>query len=111
MITKVSVLGILLSLSQFATAGNGIERLSTSCQGEAQIIATVAHSKNTELGCLAFIKQISYYNESGVCPLNITEIALKGIYVAAPGVTACEFSDQEISGVVVLDDNGQLYLE
>lgn len=102
---------VLASITSIANAGNGIERFSAACKGEAQIIATVESSKMTELGCLVQVKNIIHFSSSIVCPLDESEIRSKGLYLPPAINLSCDYTGQEISGVVVLDEDELLYLE
>lgn len=92
-----------LALSTLA-AGN-----SLACEGEAQIIASIARTEQQESSCKAFIKSVKFYSSSMTCPLAISEIQTQGVEVSGISAEACS-NLNTLSGVVV-QKNGTLILE
>jgi hypothetical protein len=88
---------------------NTFVALALACLGEAQIIGTISKVVPTETGCRAFIGSVSYYQDSGVCPLDDSRISYEGFEIGqnAAGECNAEAGDR-FSGVLV--DKGD-YIE
>jgi hypothetical protein len=87
---------------------------SYACNGEAQIIAKVSKVQSSNNMCLVSIHPytIRFFASSGVCPLDEQTIIQQGILLPANENGSCDIQvDQDISGVVVMKENGQLGLE
>ena len=101
---SVAVIFSLLALSLSANA--------SQCLGEAQIIAKVDSLKtNSMTYCRVMVKEISFYNESAICPLNVTEVLEEGIEIGLKNGHDCEFDSDTISGVVVRTKAGNLIID
>lgn len=81
---------------------------ANACIGEAQFIARVAKvSAVTQAGCLITIGAVKMYNENQTCPLDISDAVSRGI-----AVKNCSYkAGDEISGIIVVNENGDLLLE
>lgn len=101
-----SFLTLVLSFG-FASANT-----QQACYGEAQIIAEVtsSHAVDNDV-CVVLVKNISFYNESQVCSLNVAEVLHKGIFVRGQKHSNDCLSLKSISGVIVKDDSDNLFLE
>ena len=91
------------------------QNLMAHCLGEAQIIAQVGAVKHIDSqSCVIHVEPttIVQYNESGVCPLDLSMVLISGVKVglASPGVCALDVSDP-LSGVLVLKDDGSIEVE
>lgn len=82
--------------------------LANACIGEAQFIARVAQvSPASQAGCLVQISAVKMYNENQTCPLDIDEAMNRPI-----AVKSCSYkAGDEISGIIVVNENGDLVLE
>lgn len=99
----VAVIFSLLSLSFSAQA---------NCLGEAQIIAKVESVRgNSTTSCRVFVKQVSFYNESIICPLDLSEVSDSGIEIGLKNGHDCEYSSDTITGVLVKDKAGVIRIE
>ncbi len=99
----VAVIFSLLTLTLSAQA---------SCIGEAQIIAKVESVRgNSTTSCRVFVKQISFYNESIICPLDISEVSDNGIEIGLKNGHDCDYGSDTISGVLVKDSAGVIRIE
>ncbi len=98
-----TVIFAILTLSAFANA---------SCIGEAQIIAKVDSLKSDSMTtCRVMIKSASLYNESIICPLDLSEVMSEGIEIGLKNGHDCEFESDVISGILVKNKAGVIYLE
>jgi hypothetical protein len=81
---------------------------ANACIGEAQFIARVAKvSAVTQAGCLVAISSFKMYNVNQTCPLDISEAVSRDISVGN-----CPYKvGDEISGIIVVNENGHLILE
>ncbi|MFN3695867.1 MAG: hypothetical protein ACK4VO_00390 [Pseudobdellovibrio sp.] len=88
---------------------------SFACLGEAQIIArvsSVVFTSATSCHIILNHEDIKHFSASGVCPLDISEVAQSEITVPAIDQGQCSaIPGDMISGVVVKDKNGRLTLE
>lgn len=101
----VAVIFSLLSLSLAVNA-------SSTCLGEAQIIAKVESvQRNSATSCRVFVKEISFYNENITCPLDLSEVSDSGIEIGMKNGHDCEYDSDTISGVLVKNKAGVIYLE
>ncbi len=86
-----------------------------NCLGEAQIIAKVANVKSKSLSnCTVDIdaNSITQYNVNRTCILDIQEVLYKGVEVGLKDGHDCRFdAGDDISGVLVLNNAGQIILE
>jgi hypothetical protein len=87
-----------------------------NCLGEAQIIAKVESIKSRDMrtGCTVNITPVAVrlYNESRVCPLDLSEVLTKGIKVGLSNGHDCTYGlGDEFSGVIVKRAWGVLELE
>lgn len=102
---SVAVIFSLLALSLSANA-------QSACLGEAQIIAKVdSLNTNSMTFCRVMVKEISFYNESAICPLNVADVLEQGIEIGLKNGHDCEYDSDTISGVVVRTKAGHLILE
>ncbi len=100
----VAVIFSLLSLSLAANA-------QSSCIGEAQIIAKVESvQKSTVSSCRVLVKEVSFFRESIVCPLDLSEVMDSGIEIGMKDGD-CQYSADSISGVLVKDKAGRITIE
>lgn len=98
-----AVIFSILSLSLFANA---------TCIGEAQIIASVGELKTDSMTtCRVMISRVSTYNENINCPLDVSEVMSEGIEIGLKNGHDCEFESDTISGVLVKNKAGRIYLE
>lgn len=84
------------------------------CLGEAQIIAKIKSSEVTQDNGRCIVKidlsQVSFFQESMVCPLYLEDIAEKGIDMS-DRTSTCNFQKGEaISGIVELTADGRIKL-
>lgn len=88
---------------------------SAACLGEAQFIAKVESvSYKADETCVVMIasSSIERYNESMVCPLDLSEVLNAGVEVTSQNGHMCSYSaGQDISGVLVKDASGRITLE
>ncbi len=85
-----------------------------NCLGEAQIIAKVRENTKSLSSCVAHIdtSSIIQYNESGVCPLDLSEVIEKGVEVGMINGHDCRVQAGEpISGVLVKTQSGAIILD
>lgn len=95
----------IVSLSLFANA-------SEQCIGEAQIIAKVdTLTTDSMTTCRVMIKSASLYNESILCPLDLSEVMSEGIEIGLKNGHDCEFESDTISGILVKNKAGVIILE
>lgn len=100
------ILGLITVLS-FQTA-------LAQCLGEAQIIAKVKRVQKIGSACFAEIdsQSVSYFQPSGICPLDLGEVIRVGVKGEMITESQCSYkSGDEINGVLVLDQNGDITLE
>jgi hypothetical protein len=87
---------------------------ASSCQGEAQIIAKIGERKTNSLSyCTAFvdISSVTFYQESGVCPLPLEVVLQNGIQFPLKNGHDCDIQKGDsLSGVLVLK-NDRIELE
>ncbi|MEQ1722451.1 MAG: hypothetical protein ABL930_04695 [Pseudobdellovibrio sp.] len=100
---------ILLTLTAAITS-------QANCLGEAQIIAKVKSIKSRDMmmGCTVMVSPatVSFYNESRVCPLDLSEVLTEGIEVGLVNGHDCAYNvGDDISGVVAKKAWGVLVLE
>lgn len=82
----------------------------SACLGEAQFIATAKESSNASEGiCAVKLENFSHYQDSGVCPLGLA--GSEAILVKSNGASCEGLANKQISGVLVLQDNGAIVLE
>lgn len=102
--------GLLLGL---AILGSGT--VASACLGEAQLIAQIATVQKVSMNsCKAFIdpSAISFYAESMVCPLDLSEIISDGVEVGIKDGHDCGLeSGQDLNGIIVKNAAGTLSLE
>ena len=99
---------VIFSLLTLTLAANA----QSSCLGEAQIIAKVAGKKTDSLTyCRVMIKDVSFYNESIVCPLDLSEVMEKGITIGLKNGHDCEVDSDTISGVLVKTKRGDIIID
>lgn len=97
------VLLSVLSVTAFANA---------TCTGEAQIIAKVSELKTDSMTkCRVMISSVRLYNESIICPLDISEVMSEGIEIGLKNGHDCEFESDVISGILVRNKAGVIVLE
>lgn len=85
-----------------------------NCLGEAQIIAKVQSVSKTWTSCVAHVstESIKQYNESMVCPLDLSEVLAKGVEVGFIDGHDCRLQPNDaISGVLVKTETGRIILE
>ena len=102
--------GLLLGL---AIVGTGA--MASACIGEAQLIAQIATVQKVSMNsCKAFIdpSSITFYSESMVCPLDLSEIISEGVEVGIKDGHDCRLeSGQDLNGIIVKNASGSLSLE
>ncbi len=106
-------------LIAFLIAYTAITANAHTCLGEAQIIATVTTSGPINNGAAPATKcrlsihsyGIKFYSENGLCPLSIVDVLAKGIVVQANADSCSIEAGQELSGVIILKDDGSIVLE
>jgi hypothetical protein len=86
---------------------------ANQCLGEAQIIATVAFNEPVSAdSCRATVQaNVRFYAESQVCPLSFSDVVSKGILIPADSFQCSLLPGDEISGVIVLDEAGNISLD
>ena len=86
-----------------------------SCLGEAQIIAKIASIQSDSLStCKAYIDltAVRIYNESMVCPLDLSEVHSKGVEVGFVDGHDCRLqSGDELNGTLVKINDELIVLE
>ncbi|MES2802187.1 MAG: hypothetical protein V4654_06815 [Bdellovibrionota bacterium] len=83
-----------------------------SCLGEAQIIATVGGKKSDAMTfCRVMVSSVSFYAENVTCPLDVSEVMAKGIEIGLKNGHDCELESNTISGVIVKNQAGIIYLK
>lgn len=99
---KSLIIAAILSAGVFANA---------SCIGEAQIIAKVnAIESKTIDSCRVSVKEVTFYRDSAVCPLNLSESDT--IEVGMKDGHDCRLEASEtLTGVLVKNQAGEIYLE
>jgi hypothetical protein len=105
----MKVLLIILTLTAALTS-------QANCHGEAQIIAKVESIKSRDMmtGCTVAVAPASvrFYNESRICPLDLSEVLTEGIEVGLSNGHYCPYGPgEEFSGVIVKRAWGVLELE
>lgn len=91
---------------------SGLSAFAQSCLGEAQFAAKVAQVRQAHDGsCIAYISNVSHYNEHMFCPLSLNRVLKSGIDITDRVGSNCSYNHQEISGVVVLKADGKIYLD
>lgn len=99
---------VIFSLLSLTLAANA----QLSCLGEAQIIAKVESVKTDSLTyCRVMVKQVSFYNESIVCPLDLSEVMDQGIEIGLKNGHDCDVDSNTISGVLVKTKRGDIIIE
>lgn len=102
---KIAIILSILSATVIANA-------QSSCIGEAQIIAKVARLKGDTLtSCRAYVKDVTFYAASQVCPLDLSEVLANGIEIGLKDGHDCTTSSDTISGVLVQNQAGVISLE
>lgn len=99
------IIATVLSAGLFANA---------SCIGEAQIIAKVDKKVTDSMTyCRVFITKEypKTYNPSLMCPLDISEVMSKGIEIGLKNGHDCELDSDTITGVLVQNSAGDIYLQ
>ena len=97
------IIATILSTGLFANA---------SCIGEAQIIAKVGELKTDSMTtCRVMISSVSFYRENMTCPLDLSEVMSKGIEIGLKNGHDCEHDSDTITGVLVQNSAGDIYLE
>ena len=85
------------------------------CIGEAQIIAkveTVTITSSTECTVTVSPYSIVQYNESKVCPLDMSDVVNQGIQVNLNANQECSYqAGQDILGVLVKNASGTISLD
>lgn len=103
---KLAVFALLISPFGLAQA---------NCLGEAQIIAKVAEvTQYTMTTCKVAVdpSSIKHYSSSMTCPLDIDEVLANGISFGYINGHDCPVGrGDSVSGIVVKDARGNLYLE
>lgn len=92
--------------------------LSTSstfaCLGEAQIIAQVSKVGKTMSSCRVFVNplKIRFFSMNQLCPLDINEVAAKGVEVGLKDGHDCALDVQDdLNGIVFINSYGKIELE
>lgn len=98
---------IIFSLLTLSLAANA----QSTCLGEAQIIAKVASVQTGSSSCRVAVQDVSYYNESIICPLDLSEVMDQGIEVDLNDDQGCNVDSETISGVLVKTRDGKIVIE
>ncbi len=102
--------GLLLGL---AIMGAGT--VASACVGEAQLIAQIATVEKVSMNsCKAFIdpNSVTFFSESMVCPLDLSEIISEGVEVGMKDGHDCALeSGEALNGIIVKNGAGSLSLE
>lgn len=102
---KLLVVAFITVLTQVSMA---------NCLGEAQIIAKVQSTQKSLSSCVVSIdsSSIVQYNESGVCPLDLSEVLQSGVEVGMSNGHDCRLEAGDvITGVLVKNQAGVIVLE
>lgn len=103
---KLAILAFLISPIGFAHA---------ACIGEAQIIAKVSQVESDSLHyCKVRIdpSSVKHYSANMTCPLSLSDVLGSNVEVGLVNGHDCRLSTgQTLSGVIVQDAKGNLYLE
>lgn len=93
----------------------GSNAVATACIGEAQLIANIASVEKVSMNsCKAFIDpaSVTFFAESMVCPLDLSEIISEGVEVGMKDGHDCALeSGQDLNGIIVKNAAGVLSLE
>ena len=86
---------------------------ANQCLGEAQIIAAIAFNEPVSADtCRATIQAaVRFFAESQVCPLSLGDVVSKGILIRAENFQCSLLPGDEIRGVIVLDEAGDIHLD
>lgn len=99
---------VIFSLLSLTLAANA----QSTCLGEAQIIAKVAGVETDSLTyCRVMVKEVSFYNESMVCPLDLSEVMDQGIEIGLKNGHDCDAGSDTISGVLVKTKRGDIIID
>ena len=97
------IIATILSASLFSNA---------SCIGEAQIIAKVNKKVTDSMTyCRVTVSNVSFYKENMTCPLDLSEVMSYGIEIGLKNGHDCELDSDTITGVLVQNSAGDIYLE
>lgn len=90
-------------------------KAQAECLGEAQVIAPIVSTQSDNLHyCRVYIdqSQARVYNESMVCPLDISEVVAKGVEVGLKNGHECRLqSGEELNGIIVKTKTGSIIWE
>ncbi len=81
-----------------------------TCLGEAQIIAKV-ESVNSQCVVMINPASVRFYAESGVCPLDLSDVLHEGVYVDSFNNNCSLKAGDVITGVLVRTNNSQIILD
>lgn len=101
----------VISAFIFLTASSFIANAG-SCLGEAQFSAQVSQVAKVGNQCRVFITNITHYSENSFCPLSQSEVKSQGIDITSRMKNNnCAYDYSEISGIAVMQENGNIILD
>lgn len=90
-------------------------KAQAQCMGEAQVIAPIVSIESDNLRyCRVYIdpSKTRVYNESMVCPLDISEVVAKGVEVGLQAGHDCRLqAGDELNGIIVKTKEGTIIWE
>jgi hypothetical protein len=93
----------------------GVSSASAQCLGEAQIIAKVESIRTAdEATCTVNLdaNSVTQWNENMLCPLDVSTVLQAGVITKTQRGEFCDYAaGDELTGVLVLNDQGQVILE